>query len=315
MRRGFLLPVLLWSATTASAQAPQPLPPELPRRLEQLLTVNTIQLSNTGTTASVDDVVARWLSFDRDNDGRVTKSELPERLQPILPRGDADQDQALDLAEIRALSRRPPELTVRGFPQVRGGGYGFADEESVSSLSHIQESLEDLRLVGAARDKALALVTSFSETLDADANKQLLAALQPLLTEEQMADFTKALDVRNPRRFVVSRESQGRQQVLMFSPSLSLRVDTYGLSAAQKVQAVAAIERFKERLRPGEQDRAALLDQMKGILTEEERDDFRAALQRRPVVKSGGVVGGVAGGVLDRPVAMPIRSTLLIDAN
>jgi hypothetical protein len=142
-----------------------------------------------------------------------------------------------------------------------------------------------------------------------------LAALQPLLTEEQMADFTKALDVRNPRRFVVSRESQGRQQVLMFSPSLSLRVDTYGLSAAQKVQAVAAIERFKERLRPGEQDRAALLDQMKGILTEEERDDFRAALQRRPVVKSGGVVGGVAGGVLDRPVAMPIRSTLLIDAN
>jgi hypothetical protein len=101
----------------------------------------------------------------------------------------------------------------------------------------------------------------------------------------------------------------------MFSPSLSLRVDTYGLSAAQKVQAVAAIERFKERLRPGEQDRAALLDQMKGILSEEERDDFRAALQRRPVVKSGGVVGGVAGGVLGRPVAMPIRSTLLIDAN
>jgi len=54
-------------------------------------------------------------------------------------------------------------------------------------------------------------------------------------------------------------------------------------------------QRFRNRLRPGDAERSELLDQLKGILSDEERDDFRAALERRPVAKAGGVVfsGGV----------------------
>jgi hypothetical protein len=149
--------VLLWSAASAFAQAPPPLPPNLPPRLEQLLTINTVQFPATGATATVDDVVARLLSFDRDKDGRVTRVELPECMQAILPRGDANFDDALDAGEIRTMSHRPAELTGRGFPQLRGGGYGFADEGSVSSLSHIRGALDDLRLAADRRDKALPL--------------------------------------------------------------------------------------------------------------------------------------------------------------
>jgi len=325
MRRGLvLLPVLLSMAAIASAQAPPPLPPQLPARLEQLLTIDTVQFSTTGATATVADVVARMMAFDLDNDGRVTRAELPERMHAVLPRGDTNHDEALDRTEIRALSRRPAELTVRGFPQLHGGGYGFADEGSVSSLSHIQEALEDLRLAGAKRDRALPLATAFAQALDADASKQLLSAMQPLLTEEQFGDFSRALDVRNPKRFLFSLETRvnsagpsptrSPHQVLMIGPDLSRRIALYGLSQTETKQALAAIERYKERLRPGEQDRAVLLAQMKGILTEDERDDFRAALERRPVVKSGGVVGGFAGGVIDRPIATPaIRAAILID--
>jgi len=49
-------------------------------------------------------------------------------------------------------------------------------------------------------------------------------------------------------------------------------------------------QRFRNRLRPGDAERSELLDQLTDILTDEERDDFRAALERRPVVKAGGVM-------------------------
>jgi hypothetical protein len=313
MRRGLvLLPVLLCSATSASAQAPPR--PELPARLEQLLLVNGVSSTSTGPSASVDDVIARMLSFDSDNDGRVTKNELPERMHGILPRGDTDRDEALDLTEIRMLSRQPVELTVRGFPQLHGGGYGFADEGSLSSLSHIQGALEDLRLASATRDKALPLVTAFGQALDADAAEELLTAMQPLLTEEQLADFKQALDPRSPKRFIVNMgQREGTTtRVFMAGPSLARRIATYRLTATQSEQALAAIERYKERLRPGDQDRVALLDQMTGILSDEERDDFRAALERRPIVKSG--PGGVVMGVAGRAIAVPPRVTIDVDA-
>jgi hypothetical protein len=79
---------------------------------------------------------------------------------------------------------------------------------------------------------------------------------------------------------------------------LSRRVDTYGLGPEALREAHAAIDRFKDRLRPGDDDRAALLKQMKGILSAEERDDFRAALERRPLVKAGPGGAQVVSGVV-----------------
>ena len=67
-------------------------------------------------------------------------------------------------------------------------------------------------------------------------------------------------------------------------------VTKFGLPGERGGEAVAAVERFKAEMRPDDAERAALLDQMAGILTEQERQDLEAALTRRPLVKGGGLV-------------------------
>jgi hypothetical protein len=71
-------------------------------------------------------------------------------------------------------------------------------------------------------------------------------------------------------------------------------VAAYHLTAEQTSQARAALERFNSRRRLGDAERSVLLDRMAGILSNEERDDFRAALERRPVVKAGSGIRKVA---------------------
>jgi hypothetical protein len=71
---------------------------------------------------------------------------------------------------------------------------------------------------------------------------------------------------------------------------MDVQVARLSLPPAQRLKATAAVERFRSRLRPGDEERAALIEAMKGILSDEERDNFRAALERRPLVKSGGGV-------------------------
>ena len=102
----------------------------------------------------------------------------------------------------------------------------------------------------------------------------------------------------------------------MFCPvDLALRVRQFSLPAAQNREALVAIERFKARLRPGDAERSTLLAQMKGVLTDEERDNFRAALERRPLVKAGfpgGVAGVVRGeAIFVSPSSGPVRNLLL----
>jgi ferric-dicitrate binding protein FerR (iron transport regulator) len=63
----------------------------------------------------------------------------------------------------------------------------------------------------------------------------------------------------------------------------------YRLAPPQHQQALAAVERYKTRLRLSDEGRSELLGKLTGILSREERDNMRAALERRPVVASGGI--------------------------
>jgi len=275
MRRGLVLLVtVICCATTASAQ-------------NSGAQIQTFTFFNAASAAVVranpDDVVARMMSFDRDHDGVISKSELPERMQPLLMRGDAGLDGTLNAAEIRTLALGTPTVsaTERGFGHP--GGYTFGDQGEISSRSHIEGALADLRLDEATNDQARAIVSAFIEALDADASADLLEDMGKLLTPEQLADFRqKAFD---RRAFV--RSIQQPAQVILIGGDLGRLVGIYGLAPEQLREAHAAVDRFKERLRPADEDRSALLKQMKGILTTEERDNFRAALERRPLVKAG----------------------------
>jgi hypothetical protein len=76
-------------------------------------------------------MLARVLSFDKNEDGKLTKDELPERMQGMIERGDTNGDEALDKEELiklaanfqgRGEGRRPEDGP--GGPGAGPGGRG-----------------------------------------------------------------------------------------------------------------------------------------------------------------------------------------------
>jgi hypothetical protein len=257
-----------------------------------------------GSLVSAKDVVARMMSFDSDRDGKVTISELPERMQGLVARGDASGDGTLDNAEIASLASAPPAQDARA--RISPGGYAFGDQVGLSSRAHVEGAIEDLRLPGARKEQALDAARWFMEGLETDATVDLLSDLKPLLTTEQMTAFKAAIAKGDAGRVFAFSQSQAGGVVrttVMQQMGPEIQVARLSLPPADRLKAMAAIERFKSRLRPGNEERAALLETMKGILSDEERDNLRAALARRPLVKSGlpAVFTGVVsvGGVVD----------------
>lgn len=63
--------------------------------------------------------VERLMGLDEDGDGKVSKDELPERMQRILDRADANKDGAIDRAEAEKMAE---QFERRGAEQPRGAG-------------------------------------------------------------------------------------------------------------------------------------------------------------------------------------------------
>jgi hypothetical protein len=289
MRRCLFVLVTLSSFTTiASAQSPAPAPPV------PVQGGNGVFFFSGATTiagrTNPDDILARMLSFDTNHDGRIAASELPERMQPLVTRGDANLDGVLETTEIRTLSLRPAT-----FPPVRGfgghpGGYGFGDEGgigSVSSRSHIEGALDDLRLSDATKAQALTVAMRFMDNLEVESRATLLKEMDALLSPEQLTAFTAALDQQQSgQRMIIVRPKEGGG--FKMGTLVDARMEQFALPEAKQREGLAAVERYKNSIRPGDTERVALVAQLSGILNNEERDNLTAALARRPLVKAGG---------------------------
>jgi hypothetical protein len=72
--------------------------------------------------------VERLMSFDANDDGKVTADELPERMHRVLNRADTNEDGAIDQAEAEAFAAqkkdRPRGPHGKGFHGKRHGGMG-----------------------------------------------------------------------------------------------------------------------------------------------------------------------------------------------
>jgi hypothetical protein len=217
---------------------------------------------------------------------------------------------ALDVAAVRARAMTVPAATAtvtgRGF-QGSGGGYTFGDQISLSTRPHVDGALDDLRLPALTREQAQAIVTPFMTKLETDATEKLVADLHFVLTVSQLTALRMQIERQLSGRpgtgapNHVVRSSDGKTfQIFMGGPDLSQRINAFGLPAEQTKQALAALESFKERIRPGDAERSELLAQLKDVLNDEERDNFGAALARRPLVKSGlpGMMAGVSSAVV-----------------
>jgi hypothetical protein len=259
--------------------------------------------------ASAEDIVARVMSFDRNADGKVAREELLERMKGLVGRGDADGDGALDGNEVRTLARTPAPAGVRtgGFPAM----YQLPAESWFPSRSHIEGAITDLKLESDAHGRALAVLDTHQQHLKTAAQaaaEHLLRDLESVLTAGQLADFRTALERPGPRPVFRLRQPAGAaplsggfvaNAVLILDDHffgnvtpgsiLGRLINQYGLPAEKNREALAAIASYELNLDDlGKVERGALVERMRDILTEEERDDFRAALERRSAVAING---------------------------
>ena len=260
-----------------------------------------------------DIVIARLMTFDRDNDGRLVKSELPERMQNLLA-ADASGDQALDRDEIRAMARPAPPApvaaTVPGFRNGGGGGYTFGDQVSLSTRTHVEDALDDLRLMPIAHQQALAIVRPFMDRLEANATAVLMKELEGQMPSAQLGRFKLTIDRQmsgnNMPAQIMTRPDGTKVNVFrLFGPDPAQVINSFALPPDQTKLALAAFEGFKDRIRPAGAVREALLDELKNVLSDEERENFGAALQRRPLVKANTMFAGVVSGVMPVPPPPP----------
>ena len=316
MRRSqwIMLMLLIFTATTSgqivSGLVPAPPPPPG----GHVFIASPLTNGQLVAFANPDEVVKRIMSFDRNSDGKVARDEVLERMEDVVTRGDTSGDGALDAGEIFKLaSQPPPTMKVRGF---EGSQYSFGDESGFSSRLHIEGAIEDLRLASPAKERAVELGTAFAEALERSAKVDLLSEIERLVTPDQLARFKMALERQSPVRIsfksgtdhpdAVRLQQMTKQLQLMVGlVNLNRQVEQLGLAANEKAQALAAVERFKKRFRPADTDWSPLLAQLHEILSDGERDDLRAALQRRPLVKAGGPMAfavqqvSPVGGVVD----------------
>jgi hypothetical protein len=252
------------------------------------------------TTVNPDIVIARLMTFDRNNDGVIGKGELPERMESLLV-ADRSGDGALDRDEIRVLAAPVPVAVAATVPGFRGGGggYTFGDQVSLSTRAHVEGALDDLRLSPGTHQNALNIVRPFMAKLEADASEVLMKELEGLMPQRQHTTFKAMLDRQlsgNAQTMITQRNGM-TVNVFRFGPDLTMMINSFQLGPEQTKLALDAFDGFKARIRPADADRAELLAGLKDVLSDEERENFGAALQRRPLVKAGGIIAGVVGGI------------------
>jgi hypothetical protein len=132
---------------------------------------------------SVDDIVARLMAFDKNKDGKITKDELPERMQFLIDLGDTNKDGALDRDEIKKLATSRATIRRRVGPDFAPLG--------------IERIVDDLKLSGNKKDRAMAAVKAHEEKvrkLTEQARAELLRNMKEILSEDEWKDFKAALD-------------------------------------------------------------------------------------------------------------------------
>ena len=231
------------------------------------------------SSVNVDLVVARLMSFDRNHDGAVAMEELPERLQPLVAR--AGGTGPLDEPALRRLADRPASQgTTRGFS---GAGYSFGDDIGFSTRNHVEGAIDDLRLPAASKDEALRIATQFVDRMESRAAATLLRGMTPMLSAAQLTAFKSEVGKKSVEHTVATPD--GNHLTVIVRVNLDAVVTRYGLTPSQSQRAHALIKAYNEQLRPGAPERDALIQQLRAVLDIEERDNLRAALERRPLVK------------------------------
>ena len=163
---------ILMMVGAAAAQAPEGVRPAV-------LIPTTAPPPPPGTARSPLAVRERLLSFDADKDLRISRDELPERMQGLIARGDKNANGVLDFEEIHALlNAAASERTRISFrPQPSEGLPGV---------------ISDLKLSPAKREQALAILHKLAPNVSQPADGDVYKAMRLLLDDEDYENFAAA---------------------------------------------------------------------------------------------------------------------------
>jgi Spy/CpxP family protein refolding chaperone len=151
-----------------------------------------------GRGLTVDQIVERLMSFDKNNDGKLTKDELPERMQDLIAKGDTNKDGVLDKDEVKALAAK---LQQEGLPRGFGGNGGFARfggfRGGFGPGGAAERALGELKLTDKKKEAAEAAVKAHQEDvkkLMELARADLLLKMKDILTAEEYKKFKDGLE-------------------------------------------------------------------------------------------------------------------------
>jgi hypothetical protein len=152
-----------------------------------------------GRRLTGDDVVERILSFDKNGDGKVTRDELPERMQYLIEKGDTNKDGALDREEIKALAAELAKegASLAGGPDGRGRPDGRGSPGSGLSLGAIERAVGELKLPEKKKEATASAIKAQQEQarlLTTMVRDELLLQVSDVLSDEQMKSFKAVLD-------------------------------------------------------------------------------------------------------------------------
>jgi hypothetical protein len=155
-----------------------------------------------GRGISADQIVERLLSFDKDKDGKLTKDELPERMQDLLAKGDTNKDGALDKDEIKALADKLQREGFGGrggpggFPGGRFAGFGPPGGSAQRALNEL--NLSDAKKKEVAETAVKAYEENVRKLMEL-ARADLLLKMKDTLSEADFKKFKETLE--SPPRF------------------------------------------------------------------------------------------------------------------
>ena len=166
--------VVIWvGAVAAQAPGPRPRPAVLIRKVETGAFVDPAR-----TPAAV---IERLESFDANRDHRISRDELPERMQGLVARGDRNGDATLDSEEIRALVNA-----------------SASDRVSVTFRAQPSEGLtgvvKDLKLPPKKHELALAIVSrhTLPRNMNEATSSPLFGEMRAVLDDQEYEDFVAA---------------------------------------------------------------------------------------------------------------------------
>jgi len=115
-----------------------------------------------------DDMVAMLMAFDKNADGKLTKAEVPERMQGMFDRVDTNHDGVLTADEIKAAAAAQPQPTAAR----PGGGEGRGREGGGPPPDRLFQAL-DKDHDGALSSDEIAAAPASLRTLDGNGDGML----------------------------------------------------------------------------------------------------------------------------------------------